>query len=957
MRTPRSVLVLAVAAGALAVPIALARPDPGPTWAPPASTQVAQAPAEGGPSVRLLGIPEADALAEPPSPDLRLFWQRIAADDPAGARRQLARWRAEVPGWTAPAEALAELEKLEIETAVDTAVAGGAWGDLVALAEASPRWFAGCDRPDLIWPLTDALAALGAEAQLAARYRALLDACADDVDRLFVLERALIQLPVARAADLVARVDADALDPQRRETYAGIVQRLRARQVTAALADGDPDRAGRLALEAENAGLALDLAWRSHDAGDLETAAAWFARAIGWGTGPAVQDAHFGLAVTMLDRAEIDAARRHILALDAADPRRADLLARLDATRPAAGEAAPPSPAAGAVAAGWAALDAGDAAAARARFERATALGGGNEARYGAALAAEATGDPAAGLALLAEIARPTPDSRALAVRLHLMEADRALVDGALDRALAQVAAAEAVDAQAAAERAAAIRAVVFLRQADRAHQSGDYPATLRLAEGAARHPETAEAARRLIGWAQYQTADFDRAAETFAALYDETGSDDAAEGLFFSVMAQDGGEARLRRRAMAEPATGLLATRVRQLDGRQAFDRKDFRHAFEVAPERYPDLAGIAAPWIAQTVGVRLDGSQAGRDRFDGLVGRTAAGWRRGRDVFVADLRQWAVDIGAPLPGDPVGNPTAAFAAAPTDGAVLVAPRLTWRREGRWSPRVSLGATPISGEVAPLPTAEAGLRFDGGGPIVDVAGFLRERGDSLLSLAGLVDPATGRRWGRVVEAGAAASVAVPVGERLRLTGEALASVLEGHDTISNDRLRFGAGLAYDLGIDGFEYVAVGPSWSWERYARNSNFHTFGHGGYFSPQSLHRAALTLSFQTEELRPWIARGSVAVGPEWIDEDPADVLPLIGGGGRIGGASSSGIAGSGRLEVAWRASETLIVGGFVDATVSDGYDAVVAGLTLRLTPAGRRAVVSTDLSPDPRELGRR
>ncbi|MEQ8968715.1 MAG: cellulose synthase subunit BcsC-related outer membrane protein [Azospirillaceae bacterium] len=917
--------------------------------------------------VRLLGIPErADPAAG--APDLRRYWQAVRAGDLEDARELLARARRRAPDWDPPADVIDALTGRALGGALDAAVARGDWPAVLDLAETYPAGFT-CERPDRLWTLTDALAATYTLDRLASRYAAMLETCEGEADRLYVLERALFQLSPDDAGDLVARLDAGALSAEGRRTYEDIRQRLAGRFITRALGDGRLDEAGKRAAAIEDPAAALDLAWRYNAADRPADARRWFDRAIAWGAG---DEGHYGAAVVALRQGAFEDAESHLARIAKPDSRMVRLRRSIEEGRTEAAArsgdfgaqvalAERRQDAGRAVALGWSRHEAGDEAGARRWFDRALDWGAGDSARLGLATVAYDAGDRETARALLDAMAAPGPEARRLEGWILLVDAGDALAAG--DAAAAERLAARAAESDPAVRaEARGIEGAALLARADAAYEAGDFAEARDLAVEAAAHPAVARPARLREAWALQRLGESAAAAERFEALWRNAGSaedrDAAGEGLHLAL-AGSAQEARARQLAAEAPA-GTLADAVRAADARAALGRKDFVTAHEAAPEEMAALDGVAAPWIAQTAALRYTEGDAGRGRFIGFVGRTAAGYAFHRNLITLSLLEYAADIGEPVPGDPVGTPAAAFAVAPTDGLLAVAPRLAWRREGRLSPFAELGTTPIGGEVSPLPVGEAGLAFRGAdGGSSRAAAFARPRGDSLLSLAGLRDPATGARWGRVVEWGVEADGRLPIAGPWSVGVEAGISRLTGRDVIDNTRLRAGLSLAYDLGLDGFDYITVGPSYGFERYDENTNFWTFGHGGYFSPQGYHRVAANLNLMTEERRDWILRLDASAGWEWVEEDPADVLPLdpAAGAGTTGGGSSGGPAASIRAEAAWRVSPGWMLGGFLVGATSEGYRDLVAGLTLRHTFGGRASAVSRDFDPRPQELFRR
>jgi tetratricopeptide (TPR) repeat protein len=720
---------------------------------------------------------------------------------------------------------------------------------------------------------------------------------------------------------------------------------------------GRPDPGAQTAPSAPD----LRLFWRQLDAGNTDAAAELLRR---W------QIAYPGWEPPQRAVSELEIQRRR--AREKATP--------AERAEPAPDEAVPPpaepptEPPAGApavqppdptvrrqagIAQAWSLLEEGAPDRALAAFQAALDEEVSSEALRGAAVAALRLERPDSALAYLQRIAPPDAENRALEGWARLSLANAALAASDYEEAAGQAERAIALNPEA-APFARDVVGLALLRRAEAASAAGDAETARDLAARAEAYENVARPARGLRAWSAYEAGAFEAAAGQFERLYAETGDAAFAEGLRLSLLRLPEGEARLRALAAEQPPDSPLVRAVARLDAAAAFRRNDFRTARRLDPDAHPGLAGIEAPWIEQAVGLRRQDGDAGQGRMEALLGVTSAGWSYEEHGVVLELREFRIDAGTPAPGDPVGTPLgtpgAAFVASPTGVEELLTPTLRWQMEGRLSPFAALGTTPLGGEVGPLPTGEAGLRYEAG-----LSGELRvfatPRADSLLSFSGLTDPATGETWGRVVEWGLEGSALVPLGAGFTASGTARASLLRGKDVRDNSRLRVGAGVSYDLGLEGFEYLALGPSWSYDHYAENSNFYSFGHGGYFSPQGYHRAAVNLNLQTEEARDLVLRADLSAGYEWIEEDTARVLPLGGGTARTGGSSSDGPTGSARLQAAWRPAEAFLLGGYLEGILSEGYENVTLGLSLRYSFGGRGAAVSGDLPALGTEFGRR
>ena len=171
----------------------------------------------------------------------------------------------------------------------------------------------------------------------------------------------------------------------------------------------------------------------------------------------------------------------------------------------------------------------------------------------------------------------------------------------------------------------------------------------------------------------------------------------------------------------------------------------------------------------------------------------------------------------------------------------------------------------------------------------------------SLLTYAGTRDPVSGRRWGGVTLSAAS----------LRWSGDSgawsqsaslRAGWLDGRNVASNDTVQLRLATDRDTLDTPTLRLNVGVALSVWRYRRNLGFHSFGQGGYYSPQRYTSLVLPLQATGRQgLWSYNVRGTL--GRSWTYEAdtpyyPTDAAlqagagqPMHDGGGRGGGTSRS------------------------------------------------------------------
>lgn len=139
------------------------------------------------------------------------------------------------------------------------------------------------------------------------------------------------------------------------------------------------------------------------------------------------------------------------------------------------------------------------------------------------------------------------------------------------------------------------------------------------------------------------------------------------------------------------------------------------------------------------------------------------------------------------------------------------------------------------------------------GFPVSNVVGGLRKGGDvgrlsysltlsrrpytgSLLSYAGAKDPATNTTWGGVTNTGLGLYMSTTLKD-FNVSTMASYGLLRGKNVLNNDRLYLRAAIDQDVYSTDDMILNMGLNANYTRHSNNQTYYTFGHGGYYSPQS------------------------------------------------------------------------------------------------------------------------
>jgi len=167
----------------------------------------------------------------------------------------------------------------------------------------------------------------------------------------------------------------------------------------------------------------------------------------------------------------------------------------------------------------------------------------------------------------------------------------------------------------------------------------------------------------------------------------------------------------------------------------------------------------------------------------------------------------------------------------SPLDQTWVVSPEVGYQQAGRYRFQAMLGATPLGGPIHALPIFRLGLGQDNDWALELRQGSVSE---SLLSAIGQKDPYSGATWGRVVQSGIKAGKTFDLAGAYWLAAEAEYDHYWGENVAGNHRVAGNLSLGRTDDYRDMEFTS-GLSLTAFHFQNNQNFHTFGHGGYFSP--------------------------------------------------------------------------------------------------------------------------
>lgn len=224
---------------------------------------------------------------------------------------------------------------------------------------------------------------------------------------------------------------------------------------------------------------------------------------------------------------------------------------------------------------------------------------------------------------------------------------------------------------------------------------------------------------------------------------------------------------------------------------------------------------------------------------------------------------------------------------------------------------------------------------------------------DSVLSYAGTRDPVTGQRWGQVMRIGGGAGFSYDRNGS-GFYGEASYNRFNGTNVLENTSIEANVGGYIRLIKGARSQLTGGINANYQAYDNSQNHFTFGHGGYFSPQSFLSIAFPFNYTLETDR-LSAKANLTPGFQSFREDetalyPTDLalqanLDALKGlnsdvRARYDSLSRTGIAVSVGGELYYKASPSTQVGGNVSYTSFGQYEELRSLIGIRQAIGDKR-----------------
>lgn len=210
--------------------------------------------------------------------------------------------------------------------------------------------------------------------------------------------------------------------------------------------------------------------------------------------------------------------------------------------------------------------------------------------------------------------------------------------------------------------------------------------------------------------------------------------------------------------------------------------------------------------------------------------------------------------------------------------------------------------------------------------------------GQRLLDVPGLFGPyGMGERWGQVMKTGGGLSFSYDRNGN-GFYGDGSFHRYRGENVRRNYGIQLNAGGYMRFYQGDNSSLTGGINVNYQDFDNNQNFFTYGHGGYFSPQSFISVSFPVRYAYDDSR-WEVRGNFAPGYQSYDQEAANLYPtsdaaqgllnnlkLVNSDARstYDAISKTGFALSADSAIYYRVSPSMRVGGQMGINTFGNYD---------------------------------
>jgi len=192
------------------------------------------------------------------------------------------------------------------------------------------------------------------------------------------------------------------------------------------------------------------------------------------------------------------------------------------------------------------------------------------------------------------------------------------------------------------------------------------------------------------------------------------------------------------------------------------------------------------------------------------------------------------------------------------------------------------IGTTPLGSKISPELTALLSTYFVKNRWLATFKIEQKELDETMLSFVGerAQDGIQEVYWGRVLKRGATVGISYDAAVSLALNLTYFPEIF-GKNVQTNSQKKAVVTAIYYPAVDKLDYLQVGAIGIYDSYDKNENLFTYGHGGYFSPQSFFMAGIFTEFGDHLKQDLYYKAKLGVGFETYSVDDAQKFPLHDG----------------------------------------------------------------------------
>lgn len=486
----------------------------------------------------------------------------------------------------------------------------------------------------------------------------------------------------------------------------------------------------------------------------------------------------------------------------------------------------------------------------------------------------------------------------------------------------------------------------LHLEAAQRLTNDGRHAAALIHVEKAARLGPLQRSEQEFSIWTLMAAGQTDQAAVQSAMLYREY-QDRAAATLYFDILQAAGSAVQLQ--ALEKELATSSDIALRAVLAERLGARGELRSAASANPQPTPCYSNCDQPDVSLGLTMRRKDGDSGLSRLDQMSTPMEIRYplSDGRIVRAGAVMHH-LDAGAAPQTPYMGSYFRSLDGRQADGSnieeqTVWVPYVAIGAEKPSGSSLELGTTPLNAVVDPMPVFKFAYREKGNYRISVQQCAVQ---DSMLSFVGQRDPYSDARWGRILRTGLELEKTFDLEDAYWLTLTSRADYYWGYNVEDNVSFTGTASLGKTFAWSDIWATNIGIFSTTQHFHRNSDFQTYGHGGYFSPELFVMAGPFVRMTSPLCRTWFVDAEASLGlmhyrtanaDKYVGADASNVIDpdaLAEWQGEFLGESKTGVGASGRLQALRLLTDWTALGGFAAINTSTDHQQWEVGLLFRI-----------------------